>query len=63
MKHATGLRLSNMSIKPALKHADQFYQRAKIDQTVQEYLTTSQEQSVMLSVDFVMATDIGLFIS
>ena len=52
-----------MSSESALKYADKHYQRAKIDLNIQEYLTTSQEQSVMLSVDFIMATDIGLFIS
>ena len=47
----------------ALRCADQQYQGANIDLYIQEYLTaTSQEQSVMLFEDFIMATDIGLFI-
>ena len=52
-----------MSIESALKHADLHYQKAQIDLKLQEYLTTSHEQSVMLSADFIMATDISLFIS
>ena len=63
MKHATGLQLSNMSRESALKHADLHYQKAQIDLKIQEYLTTFHEQSVMLFADFIMATDIGLFIS
>ena len=47
----------------ALRHADQQYQGANIDLKIQEHLTTtSQEQSDMLFEDFIMATDIGLFI-
>ena len=47
----------------ALRHADQQYQGANIDLCIQEYLTaTSQEQSVMLFEDFIIATDMGLFI-
>ena len=63
MKHATGLRLSNMSVEEALKHADLHYQKAQNDLKIQEYLANFHEQSVMLSTDFIMATDIGLFIS
>ena len=47
----------------ALRHGNQQYQGANIDLYIQEYLTaTSQEQSVMLFEDFIMATDMGLFI-
>ena len=63
MKHATLLNLLKWPRELALKHADQQYQEANIDLKIQEYLTTtSQEQSVMPLEDFIMATDIGLFI-
>ena len=63
MKHATLLNLSKWPRKLALRYADQQYQGANIDLKIQVHLTTtSQEQSVMLFEDFIMATDIGLFI-
>ena len=63
MKHATLLRLSDWPSELALRYADQQYRGAKVDLKIQEHLTTtSQEQSVMLFVGFIMATDIGLFI-
>ena len=63
LKHATSLCLSNKSRESALSHADLHYQEANIDLKIQEYLTaTSQEQSVVQFVDFIMATDIGVFI-
>ena len=63
MKHATLFHLSKWPRELALRHADQQYQGANIDLKIQEHLTTtSQEQSVILFEDFIMATDIGLFI-
>ena len=63
LKHATFLCLSNMSSESALSHAGLHYQEANIDLKIQEYLTTtSQEQSVVQFVGFIMATDIGVFI-
>ena len=62
LKHATFLRLSNLSSESALACADLHYQEANIDLKIQEYLTSSQEKSIMLFVNFIMATDIGLFI-
>ena len=63
LKHATFLRLSNMSPESALKHANQDYQEANVDLKIQQHLTaSSQEHSIMLSEGFIMATNIGLFI-
>ena len=62
LKYATFLRLSNLTSKLALAHADLHYQQANIDLKIQEYLMTCQEQSAELFVGFIMATDIGLFI-
>ena len=60
LKHATFLRLTNLSSESALTCADLHYQEANIDLKIQEYLATSQEQSIMIFVDFIMATDSGL---
>ena len=62
LKHATFLRLSNLSSELALRNADLHYQEANIDLKIQEYLTTCQVQSVTQFVSFIMATNIGLFI-
>jgi hypothetical protein len=63
LKHATFLRLSNLSPKSALTHAELDYQEANIDLKIQQYLAaSSQEHSVELFAAFIMATDIGLFI-
>ena len=51
-----------MDSKSSLVHADVHYEEANIDLKIQEFLKTSQKQSVMQFVDFVMATEIGLFI-
>jgi hypothetical protein len=63
LKHATFLRLMNMSAESALTHADLDYQEANIDLNIQQHLTvSSQEHSVDLLAGFIMATNIGSFI-
>ena len=58
LKHATFLRLSNLSPESALTHAELDYREAKIDLKIQQHLTaSSQEQSVELFAAFIMATD------
>ena len=62
-KHATFLRLSNPSAESALTYAEMDFWASKIDLKIQEYLVaSSQENSVEQFADFIMATDIGLFI-
>ena len=52
-----------MSPKSALAFAETKYQKANIDGTIQRLLTASAaKQSVEQFVDFIMSTDIGLFI-
>ena len=61
LKHATILRLSNRA-EEALILAEQNYQKAKIDLKIQEYLKAfTPEDSVEKCADFIMATNIGLF--
>ncbi|KAH9001720.1 hypothetical protein EDB92DRAFT_95010 [Lactarius akahatsu] len=63
LKHATFIRLSNVSPESALTHAELHYRHANIDSNIQQYLTTSsQEHSIELFAAFIMATDIGSFI-
>ena len=62
LKHATFLRLSNLSSQQALRMASLHYQQANSDLKIQEYLTTCQVQSVTQFVHFIMATNIGLSI-
>ena len=63
LKHATFLRLSNLSPKSALTLAEQDYQETNVNSTIQQHLmASSQEHSVELFAAFIMATDIGLFI-
>jgi hypothetical protein len=63
LKHATFLRLSNLSQESALTLAELDYREANIDSTIQQYLAvSSQEHTVELSAAFIMATDIGSFI-
>ncbi|KAH9018571.1 hypothetical protein EDB84DRAFT_1581506 [Lactarius hengduanensis] len=58
-KHATFLRLSNMTSKSALIRAELDYRDANIDSSIQKYLTaSSQEHSVELFAAFIIATDI-----
>ncbi|KAF8259543.1 hypothetical protein EI94DRAFT_1707018 [Lactarius quietus] len=61
-KHATFLRLSNLSPEIALSQADLEYQKANIDLVIQELLESSQEYAVEQFASFIMATDIRLFI-
>ncbi|KAH9008373.1 hypothetical protein EDB85DRAFT_1625226 [Lactarius pseudohatsudake] len=58
LKHATFLRLSDMSAQSALTHAEVDYREANIDCRIQQYLdASSPEHSDELFVDFIMATD------
>jgi len=60
LKHATLLRLSNLSPTLALTHADLAYRKANIDSTIEQHLrASSQGNPVQLFVGFIMATDIG----
>jgi len=59
LKHATFLRLSNLSPDSALTQTDLHYQEANIDLKIKQHLVvSSQKHSVMLFADFIMATDI-----
>ena len=61
-KHATTLRHSN-GPKKALALAEKDYKKANIDFKIQEYLKEfTSEDSVEKFADFIMATNIGLFI-
>ena|SRR6267378_6414465 len=59
LKHATFLRLS-MSFGPALIQADQDYQKAGVDQKIQQHIAACQGHSVELDKAFIMAVEIGL---
>ena len=60
LKHATFLRLSNLSSESALTLADVDYREANVDLIIQQHLTaSSQEHSVEQFVAFILATDIG----
>ena len=62
LKHATILRLSNRP-EEALILAGQDYQDANIDLKIQEHLKGfTPKDSVEKFADFIMATNIGLFI-
>ena len=62
MKHATTLRLSNEPEK-ALALAGKDYKQANVDFKIQEYLKEfTSEDYVEKFADFIMATNIGLFI-
>ena len=62
LKHATFLRLSKLSRESALRKADLHYQQANVDLNIQEHLTTAcQEQSVKQFIEFIMASNLGLF--
>jgi hypothetical protein len=63
LKHATSLRVSNISSEFALTQAELAYQKANIDLKIQQFLkTSSQEHSIQLFSGFIMGIDIGLFI-
>jgi hypothetical protein len=60
LKHATSLRLSDLSHKTALTKAELDYQEANIDFKIQEQLLAPpQENTVNHFVAFIMATDIS----
>jgi hypothetical protein len=61
LKHATLLQLSESYVS-ALTRAELDYQNAKIDLNIHQLLASSSENSVKKFVEFIMATDIGLFI-
>ena len=62
-KHATFLRLSSSSGESALTNAEKHFWASKIDLNIQEHLLgSSHENTVEQIADFIMATDIGLFI-
>lgn len=62
-KHATFLRLSNLSPRSALNQAEIDYQAANMEWKIQEHLAVpGQEHSVEHFVSFIMATDICVFI-
>jgi hypothetical protein len=61
LKLATTLRVSHMPYQ-ALTLAEQGYKEANIDLKIQEYLKAfTPEDSVEKFADFIMATNIGLF--
>ena len=60
-KHATFLRLSNLP-KAALTCAELDYQKANINVAIHQHLMAHGQHPVELFVDFIMGTDIGLFI-
>ena len=62
LKHATLLRTSNPP-EGALANVDLNYQKANIDEPIQQYLKAcGSEQSVEQFASFIMGTNIGLFI-
>ena len=62
-KHATLLKVSSSSAESALTQAEMDFCTSKIDLKIQEYLVAcSHVTSVEKFADFIMATDIGLFI-
>ena len=62
LKHATTLLLSNKPAE-ALALAELDYKEANIDFKIQEYLKAlTSKDSVETFADFIMATNIGLFI-
>ncbi|KAH9021955.1 hypothetical protein EDB85DRAFT_1997703 [Lactarius pseudohatsudake] len=59
LKHATFLRLSNMSPESALTHAEVDYRVANVDSTIRQHLSvSSQERSDELFGGFIMAVDV-----
>jgi hypothetical protein len=61
LKHATLSQTSNLP-KVALTNVELDYQKANMDESIQQYLTTcASELSIEQFSGFIMATDIGLF--
>ena len=62
LKHATLLRTSYLP-EAALTNVDLDYQRANIDQSIQQHLTTcGSDVSEEQFAGFIMGTEIGLFV-
>lgn len=62
LKHATLLRLSNLSPQSALTHANLDYLAADIDLKIEQHLTASLEvHTIEEFAGFLMDTDIGWF--
>jgi hypothetical protein len=61
LKHAMLLRTSNLP-EVALTNVELDYQKANIDESIQQYLTMcASKLSVEQFASFIMGTDIGLF--
>ena len=64
LKHATLLLPSDLQKKEALINVDLHYQKANIDESIQQYLTAcASKLSVEQFASFVMDTDISLLFS
>ena len=64
LKHATLLLTSNLKKEEALINVDLNYQKANIDESIQQFLTAcASELSVEQFASFIMGTDIGLLFS
>jgi hypothetical protein len=64
LKHATLLLTSNLKKEEALINVDLNYQKANIDESIQQCLTAcASELSVEQFASFIMGTDIGLLFS
>ena len=64
LKHATLLLTSNLTNEEALINVDLNYQKANIDEFIQQFLAAcASELSVEQFASFVMGTDIGLLFS
>ena len=63
LKHATFLRFSHSQGLALLTHAELDYQKANIDEAIQQHLMAhGPEYTVEQFASFIMGTDIGLFI-
>ena len=62
LKHATFLRLSNLSQESALVQAELDYQAANTELKIKQHITESSQHSVELCASFIMATDFGWII-
>ena len=64
LKHATLLLTSNLQKEEALINVDLNYQKANIDESIQQCLAAcASELSVEQFASFIMGTDIGLLFS
>ena len=62
LKHATLLQTTNLP-EEALTNVDLNYQKANIDESIQQYLMASASKlSIEQFAGFIMSTQIGLFI-